>query len=111
MSDKKKTCNKNKKKSDLMECEDCRYDYPAPYPNPDILGFPIPEIPWFEPNCEFKDNCKSKGIKCRRCKNNKRVKEDHFDSNDYKPMTHPCSNPLKYPYTKPKSTFGGYRYC
>jgi len=111
MSDKKKSCKKKGNKNNSIDCK--YYEYPAPYSNPDILGFPIPEIPWFEPNCEFKDNCKSKGIKCRRCRNNKRVKEDHFDSNDYRPMTSPCSNPLKYPRTiqRPKFPLGGYGYC
>jgi hypothetical protein len=42
---------------------------------------------YFEVDCEYSGNCKSKGFKCGSCKHNKNNKEDHWSP--YRP----------YPYT------------
>lgn len=53
---------------------------------------------FFEPDCPYANNCKSKGVRCGSCRNNRR-KEDHYEPSEpyiwpkpWGPMRYSCTD-------------------
>lgn len=61
----------------------------------------------FDVDCPYKDNCESKGVRCGSCRNNKKIKEDHYSPIPFQPYIIPYEQPI-YPVRGPM--FVSYHY-